>query len=68
MEGSVDIKKKLKKQEENTGLWVDSLDEDGQVLYDEGGKTPHIRLHRGDCFGESCLLYLVRRTLSLLLF
>ena len=62
MEGSVDIKKKVKKFE--NGLWVDSLDEDGHVLYDEGGHTPHIRLHRGDCFGESCLLYLVRKTLS----
>ncbi len=53
-EGYVDIKKK-KKAHQSDGTWTCIFDEDDHIVYDE---HPHVRLKPGDCFGESCLLYL----------
>jgi CRP-like cAMP-binding protein len=54
MEGYVDIKKKERAYQDD-GTWTFQLDVAGNVVYKE---NPHVRLHKGDCFGESCLLYL----------
>ena len=53
-EGHVDIKKKQRAYQDD-GTWTCVLDDNGHVVYNE---NPHVRLNPGDCFGESCLLYL----------
>ena len=59
MEGYVDIKKKKREYPDGPdGPWTWSYNEDGHVEYDEPPEHPHVRLRKGDCFGESCLLYL----------
>merc|ERR1711871_1103586 len=57
MDGYVDIKKK-KRVHQPDGTWTWSYDKDGHVEYNDSAEHPHVRLRKGDCFGESCLLYL----------